>query len=173
MTLLSDKLKAAGIDTFESKFAKLAFEALQHHPDSVIDAWRYLGVTFGHEYMRERLKDMRGAAPEKEKHSPRTPLSHPPIVTPTRKPISPQQKAAIDKIINKAVDIVKFGCNTSDGRDWARVHPYEFAAMKRDNALVTAVEGQLGTLSNHQFQQELGELIKPEVFSKLRKEAKV
>lgn len=174
MTLLAEKLKNAGYDTFEATFVKLCFDALQRHPDSVIDAWRDVGANFGYEYLRGRMKDMQGTVPQKEKQSPQTPLSHPPIVT-TATPYKPAWKPEPKKHSGLALKVVKkimFNRVDSKGIDWARFSRFEETGVMRDNAVVLAVREKYGPPKNeNERNMTYGELMSPQEFIKLYAEA--
>lgn len=55
---LAEKLKDAGVDTIGAQLTAVCTEAIRQHPDSVIDAWRYVGAVFGHEFVRGLMSDM-------------------------------------------------------------------------------------------------------------------
>lgn len=60
MNALAEKLKSAGVDTIGARLTTACTEALRKHPESVVDAWRYIGTVFGHEFVRGLMNDMNG-----------------------------------------------------------------------------------------------------------------
>jgi hypothetical protein len=62
MNALAEKLKSAGVDTIGARLTTACTEALRRHPDSVVDAWQYVGAVFGHEFVRGLMDDMKGTA---------------------------------------------------------------------------------------------------------------
>lgn len=176
MTLLAEKLKAAGAQTAESCLMVLACEALRESRGDASAAadklWRKLQddywaakEVFLLPYLRERLRDMQGkAAHAFEKAMPR-----PAPQAPKRSPA--ERKAGVEKIITKAVQAIKFGHMTSDGRDWASVGAHELDGMVRDGVLAQAIKNKLGVLSNSQRFKTIGELMNAESFERARGEA--
>lgn len=201
MTLLGDKLKKAGVNTAEARFMTLAIEALREADGSVSSAAIALWAKLKNEswvakevwlipYLQERKRDMEGSQPtprvahsvgkskaaEKITEGLTEVLS---IVRGKAKPArlnvlrtSPEErKAAVEKIIQKAVHAIKFGCITSDGRDWAQVGAHELDGMQRDGSLARRIKDKLGVLTNAQKFMPIGEIITPELFRQAQKEA--
>lgn len=75
MNAFSEKLKDAGVDTVGARLTAACVEAIRRHPDSAVDAWRFAGASFGHEFVRGLMNDMQRNAPQIEQKSPSTPLS--------------------------------------------------------------------------------------------------
>lgn len=147
MTAIAEKLKAAGVDTFEARFAVLAIEALRAHPDNIEAAWRLIGERFGHQYLRERAKDMRG--PKKEAferlaEAAREAVSvargeTQPLNTPkpyVSRVVSLKKTAARREKLFERVRS-KFKCH--DGRYWSEVGWHELAGMTRQGAEARAL----------------------------------
>ena len=140
MTALAEKLKRAGYDTFEARFAVLATEAIRAHPHSVVEAWKLIGEKFGFEYLRERMKDMKGGKAER---SPPNPLavSNPAICSP--KPYTPRiiSKERVEQRRRQA-DAVRSKFKNSGGIYWSEVGWHELFGLARDgveaNALLAA-----------------------------------
>lgn len=72
MTGLTEKLKEAGVDTVGALLTAACTEAIRRHPESAVDAWREVGRTFGHEFVRGLMQDMQGNLSAKEPSSPPT-----------------------------------------------------------------------------------------------------
>jgi hypothetical protein len=60
MNAMAEKLKEAGIDTVGARLTTACTEAIRRHPDSAMEAWRYVGAVFGHEFVRGLMDDMKG-----------------------------------------------------------------------------------------------------------------
>jgi hypothetical protein len=60
MNALAEKMKAAGVDTVGARLTTACTEALRKYPDSAVEAWRYVGAVFGHEFVRGLMDDMKG-----------------------------------------------------------------------------------------------------------------
>jgi hypothetical protein len=58
MSDLAEKLENAGVDTIGARLTTACTDAIRKHPDSVADAWRYVGAVFGHEFVRGLMSDM-------------------------------------------------------------------------------------------------------------------
>lgn len=174
MTLLKDRLQSAGANTADARLVVMAVDALREAEGSLPSAINILWKNLINEswvarevwlrpYLVDRLKDMRGPISEeepKETARPKTPN--------VQTKVSPERKAAIDSLINKAVAVIQFKYRTSDGRDWARVGAHELAGMDRDGTLAREIRSALGQLSNSQATKELGELMSPSVFNDIR-----
>jgi hypothetical protein len=187
MSVFGDKLKQAGFDTFEQQFAARAIRALQAHRGSVIEAWRSMGPEWGYEYLRERLKDMKGPAPSPStSRSPAPPVDQlaakptarvaapvsgspqPPnqllaerpdkAVAAGREPDATRLKAMKEVNERIARNILDLR-RTSDGRQWGSICPYELGVMKREGAIATAFETLLGPLNDKQRETPLRELL--------------
>lgn len=188
MTLLKDRLEKAGAITAESRLAALTVSALQESHSSVdvaVEAlWKKLSAEswivkemFLRPYVAERHRDMRGSVGETGVTGVAGCCRAPAGVaqervakldSPQRRVASPERKQAVAKIVEKAVQIIRFKCTTSDGRDWAQVHAYELGAMDRDGALARAIKERLGALSNSQTNKPIGELMTAAVFNDVR-----
>lgn len=179
MTLLSDRLQEAGADTATARLAVLATESLRENGGSLAQAASALWKKLTGEawvardawiipYLRERQRDMKGAAtPEPE--NTREPATPP---RPQAKP-NPKQKAKIDKIIKKAVDIVTFGYKVSDGRDVATVGIHERHKFQRDGALFDELEKELPVLTGNMRFANFGEILTAKQFKAARERANV
>lgn len=147
MSALAEKMKAAGIDTTGSQLSAACFEAIRRHPESAVDAWRYVGEVFGHEFVRQRMKDMRGSEPKREPRSP-SPQPSPPIVSP--KPYTPRFIAP-ERLEqrHKLQEVVRSKYKNSGGINWSDVPWNELRMMKRDGkeaeALLAACQAQVPT----------------------------
>jgi hypothetical protein len=178
MSDIGEKLKEAGYDTFEARFAVLATEALRHHPNSVVSAWRYMGEKFGYEYLRARMKDMKGSAADKDTSplAPSTETSIPASGSP--KPDKPRpvpwnpDPKKLEKVTEKAKEIL-FGYKIADGRDIAKVGAHEVKRFVRDGRLLDEIDKRLPVLTDNMCFMDLGELITAEQFDEARKAAGV
>lgn len=187
MTLLKDRMTAAGLNTAESRLAVLAVSALQESNGSlgvaVETLWRKLSSeswvakeVWLKPYLIDRQRDMRGvAAPHQaavECAAAPPPTGSPPsgvtIRAPRRSPPDPERRENIARLVEKAVTVIRFKYQTSDGRDWAAVGAHELAGMDRDGALARALQARLGAVSNSQRFMTLGELMAPNVFDEVR-----
>lgn len=172
MGVFADKLKEVGYNSFEARFAALAFDAIRKCPYSIVDAWRHLGETFGFEYMRARADDIKGSLPKGDR-SPPTPLSLEKSIT-VRKPRqritsnSPIVQSAKAKIIS-----IAFGYKMSDGRDIAEIGAHELDRFAKDGALCAELKKELPVLTNNMRFANLGELITKKQFDAARARANV
>jgi hypothetical protein len=173
MTLLKEKMQAAGVDTAAMRLAALAITALQECDGSIAAATEALFRKLSAEpwvtkeallkpYLTERQVDMRGPA----QHQP----SQAPVAAPhgERSRPDPHRRRAVAQIVHKAVEAIRFKHFTSDGRDWATVGAHELNGMGRDGKLAGAIEARLGALSNIQKFKPLGELISRTIFNEVR-----
>lgn len=139
MTMLAEKLKSAGVDTIGAKLTAAVTDGLRHHPDSVVDAWRYAGAVFGHEFARELMRDMKGAAIGNEQKSPLSPLqkdNH----SIASKPYTPRviSKETIERR-RKLQEAIRSKYKNSGGISWSEVTWHELTALARDGKEATAL----------------------------------
>lgn len=166
MTLLADKLKAAGADTFEARFVVFTVEALRLHPDSVSKAWMHIGAVFGHEYLRLILSDMKaGDLPKRKAAEPILIQRTPPAK------LSPEKKAKIDKAVQKAVEILTFGYKVADGRDWADVGAHELDSLDRDGSMAREIKRELPVLTGNMRFANLREVLTVDQFKAAKERA--
>jgi len=174
MGVFADKLKQAGYDTFEQQFAALAIKALQKHPESVIDAWRFMGEQFGWKYLRERMKDMRGSNPVP---SPPTPLSRD-MFRPGGKPYTPRVKPTLEntpgaKEIKKKIVEIMFNYKLPDGRDAADWGAHELDRYDQTGRLAGEIKKELPQLTGNMRFANLRDLISAKQFDAARERANV
>lgn len=99
----------------------------------------------------------------------------PPAAIPVREP--KQQRTPIDfgaasvAIKTKLAQSVMDRLHTSDGRAWGDVGAHELDGMSRDGALALALKNHLGVLSNKQRFKTIRDLVNPETFEAIRKQA--
>jgi hypothetical protein len=58
MTAMAEKMNEAGVDIIGARLTAACIEAIRSHPDSVVDVWRTVGASFGHEFVRALMNDM-------------------------------------------------------------------------------------------------------------------
>ena len=189
MTLLKEKMQAAGVDTAAARLASLAVVALQEAKGYIPAATEALFRKLSDEpnvikeallkpYLSERAADMRGPHLRRQDQAPAIRESAPEIcnpprgnltaITPRRRAPDPERAQVISRVVSAAVAAVRFKALTSDGRDWAEVGAHELYGMARDGALASAIVDRLGVLTNEQRFKSLGELISPKVFNEVR-----
>lgn len=133
MNALAEKLEAAGVDTIGARLTTACTEAIRQHPGSVVDAWRYVGTVFGHEFVRGLMNDMQRNQPQKEQKSPLTPLSRdnhrvggpatyrPRVIQPERL----EKRRELQRVVRSKY-------KNSGDVPWSDVGWHELAGLKRD-----------------------------------------
>lgn len=169
MSEMAEKLKDAGVDTVGARLTTACTDAIRKHPDSVVDAWRYVGAVFGHEFVRGLMSDMqakvqaaepiaRGTAEPSKLHIP-TPKPYQPRVIP---PERLEKRRALQQIVR-----IHFGYKTSDGTDWAQIGAHELDGMDRDGAMARAVKARIGVLTNEDRFRTVGDLMTAKQFNEV------
>lgn len=140
MNAMAEKLKAAGVDTVGARLTAACTEGIRHHPDSVVDAWRYVGAIFGHEFVRLLMKDMQNNAAAQEPKSPPTPFSsgnHAMASPAPYKPrVIPQERLEKRRELQQ---IVRSKYKNSGNIAWSDVGWHELHALKRDGVEAKAL----------------------------------
>lgn len=144
MKAIAEKLEKAGYDTFAARFAVTATEALRRHPRSIADAWRYMGETFGFEYLRGLAEDMAGGKPSNP--APRQ-TDGTVFVPPQSRPVTPYRPREISKERaarrQKLLEVVRSKYKCYDGRWWSEVGVHELPAMARQGKEAAALLASL------------------------------
>lgn len=150
MNAMAEKLKEAGADTIGARLTAACTNAIRQHPESVVDAWRLVGATFGHEFVRGIMNDMQRNSPQKEQKSPPTPLSrdnHSIGGTPSR-PYTP--RVTPPEVLQKRRQlqhVVRSKYKNSGDVPWSDVGWHELHGLKRDGvearALLDAAPGNV------------------------------
>lgn len=184
MTLLKDRLDAAGVDTASARLAALSVRSLQECDGSVALATEALWRALSKEpwvakeallkpVLIERLRDMTGEVKSgtNQDHKTDKPRAAAPVLVSSNRrntAPNPERRRAVQEIVRKAVEVIRFKHLTADGRDWAVVGAHELSGMARDGKLAAAIREHLGSLSNSQQVKPIGELISAATFNKLR-----
>lgn len=149
MNAFAEKMKDAGVDTIGARLTTACTEAIRRHPDSVVDAWRYVGATFGHEFVRGLMNDMQRISPvQAPQSSPPTPLSkgnHAMANPAPYKPrVIPQERLEKRRELQQ---IVRSKYQNSGGIAWSDVGWHELRLLQRDGgeaaALLAASPGDI------------------------------
>lgn len=133
MSAFAEKLLAAGADTVGAEFTTACVEAIKRHPGSVVDAWRFAGAVFGHDFVRGLMNDMHKNMPVTGEPASRIP----------GKPLrSPQERM---KERNKIRQFVRSKYKNGAGVAWSDVGWHELTVLARDGkeagALLAACSG--------------------------------
>lgn len=142
MNAFAEKLQAAGVDTVGARLTAACTEAIRRHPESAVDAWRYVGAVFGHEFVRLLMKDMQNV-PVQEPKSPPTPLSKGNHAMASPAPYKPRviPQDRLEKR-RKLQQLVRSKYKNSGGIAWSDVGWHELTLYGRDgleaNALLAA-----------------------------------
>lgn len=176
MTLLKERMTAAGVDASQARLAALAWEALKANNGAIEGAIERLFRELANNpqvvkeallrpYLIERQRDMRnGTTPNPE--PPRRDLDgsrHRTQLAP-----DPARTQRVAAIVNKAVNVILFKHMTANGRDWATVGAHELVGMDRDGRMARAVEARIGRLSNSDRFKPIGELMTRTTFNEVR-----
>lgn len=139
MNAFAEKLQAAGVDTVGARLTAACTEAIRRHPESAVDAWRYVGAVFGHEFVRLLMKDMQNV-PAQEPKSPPTPLSkgnHAMASPVPYKPrVIPQERLEKRRELQQ---LVRSKYRNSADVPWSDVGWHELNGLKRDGNEATAL----------------------------------
>lgn len=140
MSAMAEKLKEAGVDTVGARLTAACTEAIRQHPDSVIDAWRFVGAAFGHEFVRGLMNDMQRNAPQKEQRSPPTPLSRDNHSIGGPKPYTPRviPQERLEKR-RELQQVIRSKYKNSGGISWSDVGWHELHGLKRDGVEAMAL----------------------------------
>lgn len=139
MNAMAEKLKEAGVDTVGAKLTAMCTEAIRRHPDSVVDAWRFVGASFGHEFVRGLMNDMQRNLPQKEQKSPPTPLSRDnhSLGGATYKPrVIPPERLEKRRELRQ---IIRSKYKNSGDVAWSDVGWHELNGLKRDGTEAMAL----------------------------------
>jgi hypothetical protein len=152
MSDLAEKMKDAGVDTIGAQLTAICVEAIRRHPHSVVDAWRWSGETYGHQFIRKLMSDMQGNAPTSKAFDKIaaglnealdiargfTEPSRLPVPTP--KPyqprVIPQERLEKRRELRQ---IVRSKYMNSGGISWSDVSWHELSGLKRDGAEAEAL----------------------------------
>lgn len=187
MTLLGEKLKAAGVETADARLMVLAIDALRESKGAIDEAAIVLWTKLQQEpwvamdlwllpYLRDRQRDMAGPqstafvkieAGLNEALSIARDTATPSKIHVRPKAPSPESKARIDSIIKRAVQHIQFGYKTSDGTDWAQIGAHELDGMDRDGAMARAVKARIGVLTNEDRFRTVGDLMTAKQFNEV------
>lgn len=133
MSAMAEKLKDAGADTVGAQLTAACIEAIRRHPESAEEAWRLVGVAFGHEFIRGLMSDMRVTAPQREQSSPPPPFSRDnhAMATPTpyRPRVIPPERLEKRRELQQ---IVRSKYKNSGNVPWSEVGWHELPGMRRD-----------------------------------------
>lgn len=146
MSAMAEKMRAAGVDTIGARLTAACTEAIRRHPDSVVDAWRYAGATFGHEFVRAIMSDMQKSAPQKEQRSPATPLSSGNHAMASPAPYKP--RVIPPERLEKRRELQQFvrsKYKNSGGICWSDVGWHELTLLKRDGKEAEALLAACGS----------------------------
>lgn len=125
MNALAEKLTVAGVDTIGARLTAVCTEALRRYPDSIMDAWRHVGIAFGHEFMGGLVDDMRGGRP-----------AVPHKIDPPRAAPIPYRARVIEperlKKRRELQQIVRSKYQNSAGVAWSDVSWHALSALSRD-----------------------------------------
>jgi hypothetical protein len=139
MNAMAEKLEAAGVDTIGARLTTACTEALRKHPESSVDAWRYVGTIFGHEFIRGLMQDMK-TAPGKEPTPPPTPLSRDNHSiggpAPYKPRVIPKERLERSRQMQQAI---RSKYKNSGGISWSDVGWHELRGLKRDGAEAEAL----------------------------------
>jgi hypothetical protein len=130
MNAIAKKLKEAGIDTIGARLTTICTEAIRRHPDSVVDAWRYVGAMFGHEFVRGIMQDM--GAKEREQMSPlrdNQAQQQVGVTAPYKPRVIPKERLEKRRELQQ---IVRSKYRNSNGIAWSEVGWNELVANVRD-----------------------------------------
>jgi hypothetical protein len=131
MNALTEKMKDAGVDTIGARLTTACVDAIRKHPDSVADAWRYVGAAFGHEFIRNLMTDMQRHAPAKEATMPLITRAFPAFgaSTPYKPRVFPPERLEKRRELEHTI---RSKYKNSGGVSWSDVGWHELAGLKRD-----------------------------------------
>jgi hypothetical protein len=141
MTAFAEKLQAAGVDTIGAKLTASCAEGIRQHPESVVDAWRFAGAAFGHEFTRGLMIDMQNSrSVTDEPSSPPTPLSrgnHAMAAPAPYKPrVIPPERLEKRRELR---ELVRSKYMNSGGIAWSDVGWHELTLLRRDGKEAAAL----------------------------------
>lgn len=145
MNAFVEKMKDAGVDTVGARLTTTCIEAIRRHPDNIVDAWRYVGATFGHEFVRSLIADMQPKGQTIETKFHRAPAS---LLSPRNNTISSPSPAPYKpRVISperlekrrELRQIVRSKYQNSGGIAWSDVGWHELSALKRDGVEAQAL----------------------------------
>jgi hypothetical protein len=141
MNVMAEKLKEAGVDTVGARLTTACIEALRRHPDSSVDAWRYVWSVFGHEFIRGLMHDMQNKEPAaQEIKSPPTPLSRGNHAMANPVPYKPRviPPERLEKR-RELRELVRSKYMNSGGIAWSDVGWHELTLLRRDGKEAAAL----------------------------------
>lgn len=166
MNAMSEKLEEAGVDTIGARLTAACVEAIRRHPDSAVDAWRFAGASFGHEFIRGIMSDMQRGVPQIEQRSPPAHALGVPAPKPYQPRVIPPERLEKRRALQQVVRI-QFGYKTADNTDWADVGAHELDGMDRDGAMARAVKARIGVLTNEDRFRTVGDLMTAKQFNEV------
>lgn len=172
MNAMTEKLREAGADTVGARLTTACIEAVRRHPENIVDAWRFVGATFGHEFIRGIMADMqpKGQTIEPQFHpAPSSPLPRNNTISspaPYKPRVITLERLEKRRELQRIVQI-KFGYKTSDGTDWAQIGAHELDGMDRDGAMARAVKARIGILTNEDRFRTVGDLMTAKQFEEV------
>lgn len=174
MNALAEKMKDAGVDTIGARLTATCVEAIRRHPENVTDAWRFVGATFGHEFIRGIMADMqpKGQTIEPQFHpapsspSPRNNTIASPAPAPYKPRVIPPERLEKRRELQQIVRI-QFGYKLGDGTDIAQLGVHELDVVDRDGAMVRAVKARIGVLTNEDRFKKVYEVMTQKQFNEV------
>lgn len=151
MTILAEKLKEAGADTIGAQLTAACTQAARLHPNDPEAAWRSVGISFGHAFIRGIMTDMSPAPGPERQLSARSidwkPMDmglanasvrfdRAPVIKPYQpKVIAPERLEKRRELRN----IVRSKYKNSGDVAWSDVGWHELHALKRDGVEAQAL----------------------------------
>jgi hypothetical protein len=141
---MAEKLKEAGVDTIGARLTAACTEAIRQYPGSIAEAWRFVGVTFGHEFVRGLMKDMQRNEPQIEQTSPPVHAIGVPEQKPHQTRVIPPERLEKRRELRQ---VIRSKYKNSGDIAWSDVGWHELHGLKRDGvearALLDAAPGNV------------------------------
>lgn len=147
MTVIAEKLRAAGADTVGAQLTTACVDAIRSHPDNVEAAWRQVGAVFGYDLIKSLMRDMtpdtkkgfgsQFASGEKKIQSAPVKIGETQYTAFEYKPrVIPAERLEKRRQLR---ELVRSKFKNSNGVSWSDVGWHELTALQRDGAEAKAL----------------------------------